>query len=134
MTSLQQSTVTFNQIRGGRFSANISAVAAQQFAEAIAALPSTSFAGQDPDRQRSEQVAMQTRVTSGHAISLGDVMAVLRFRPLFENLGPAAARALGEMDAYVRGRNEEHSKRAVPLNNPLFPPVVIPPKPARPTE
>lgn len=133
MTTLQQSTVTFNQIRGGRFSANINAVAARQLADAIGAIPLASFVGQDAERQRSEQSAMVTRFNSGHAVSLGDVMAVLRFRPLFENLDPAAARAIEEMDAYVRGRNDEHNKRAVPIANPLFPPVVIPPRPSKPT-
>ena len=123
MNAPQQQNVTFNQIRGGRFSASVPAVAAQQLAEAVGKMSDSFFV------RLVEREAMQTRLMSGQALSQGDILALIRFRPQMSDLGPQGAIVLDQIERYVRERVAINENRLGLPNNVLRPILVLPPRP-----
>lgn len=123
MESRQQQPITFSLIRGGRFSAILTPRAAEQLSEAVARLDRTGV----PPRMELE--ALQVRLASGQAMSQGDMLSLLHYRPNFQNLGADASSVLDQVESFVRQRMESNGKRPGVLKSPFSPILVLPPRP-----
>jgi hypothetical protein len=123
MMASHSNQVAFQVLRGGRFSATVSPRAASQLVDAVMAVSADDLG------PRFDREGLTMRLTSGQPMSQGDILSLLRVRPLLQNLGTDAGNALEQFERYVRERAQGVGNEPGSLRNPFHSIRVSPPKP-----
>jgi hypothetical protein len=116
--------ITFQVIRGGRFSAILSPRVAAQLADAVMTLSDSDMPA------RFDRESLKNRLLSGQPVSQGDMLSLVRFRALFKSPGSEAMNALQQVERFVIERTDENARSLGSLRNPFHPIFVLPPRPS----